>query len=175
MHKYPLGKSVDGRITKVGESAQQKGVSLPVALVMFTASMRRVVRFTRMFCFHSLGRAILTDRYPQIVEPGKMDGPVLTGRKLAGVGVKTLMRLEYWLYQKMTAVRPDVVLRLNVDLETAIKRKPDHRPASLEKKIEAVPKLSFNGAPIVDLDSTEPLENVLEQAREVVAAVMRCY
>ncbi len=85
------------------------------------------------------------------------------------------MHLEFWLYKKMAAVRPDVVLRLNVDLETAIQRKPDHRVASLEKKINVVPKLSFNGAPIVDIDSTQPLEKVLEQSRAVVAAVMNCY
>lgn len=175
MHKYPLGKRVDNRISEVGESAQQKGVSFPVALVMFTASMRRVLRFTRMFFLHCMGRAILTDRYPQIAELRVMDGPILTGRRLTDVGAKMLMRLEFWLYKRMAALRPDVVLRLNVDLETAVRRKPDHRVASLEKKINAVPKLSFNGAPIVDLDSTEPLEKVLEQAREVVSAIMDCY
>jgi thymidylate kinase len=175
MRQNPLGKKVDGRITKVGASARQKGISTPVALVMFLASMRRVVRFTRMRCFHKMGRAILTDRYPQVVEPGEMDGPHLTGRHLTGGGAKLLMRLEYWLYKKMAETRPDLVLRLNVDLETALKRKPDHRAASLEKKINVVPKLSFNGAPIVDIDSTEPLEKVLEHAREAVGAVMKCY
>ncbi len=86
-----------------------------------------------------------------------------------------LMHVEFWLYKKMAAVTPDVVLRLNVDLETAIRRKPDHIPASLEKKINVVPKLSFNGAPIVDIDSTQPLEVVLEQSRAVVSAVMKNY
>lgn len=86
-----------------------------------------------------------------------------------------LMHLEFWLYERMTALRPDVVLRLNVDLETAARRKPDHRISSLEKKIQVVPKLSFNGAPIIDLDSREPLEKVLEQSREVVGAIMDCY
>lgn len=128
-----------------------------------------------MSVLRCMGRAILTDRYPQIVEPGEMDGPHLTGRHLLGFGAKVLMRTEFWLYKKMAAVRPDVVLRLNVDLETALQRKPDHKAVSLEKKIKVVPKLSFNGAPIVDIDSTEPLEKVLEQAREAVNAVMKCY
>ncbi len=175
MRKSPLGKKVDGRISKVGASARLKGISFPVALVMFIASMRRVIRFTRMCVFRGMGRAILTDRYPQIVEPGEMDGPHLTGRKLTDVGARILMRLESWLYKKMASVAPDVVLRLNVDLETAIRRKPDHIPASLEKKINVVPKLSFNGAPIVDIDSTQPLEKVLEQSRAVVSAVMKNY
>ncbi|NWC08949.1 nucleoside triphosphate hydrolase [Pseudomonas agarici] len=175
MRKNPLGKKVDSRISKVGASARKKGISFPVALVMFIASMRRVIRFTRMCFFRGMGRAILTDRYPQTVEPGEMDGPHLTGRKLTDGGAKMLMHVEFWLYKKMAAVTPDVVLRLNVDLETAIRRKPDHIPASLEKKINVVPKLSFNGAPIVDIDSTQPLEVVLEQSRAVVSAVMKNY
>ena len=166
---------MDGHIRSVGMSARQNGMSFPVALVMFVASMRRVVRFARMLFLHCMGRTILTDRYPQIAEPRAMDGPLLTGRKFSDVGAKMLMHLELWLYTKMTAVRPDVVLRLNVDLETAVQRKPDHQASSLEKKIRVVPKLTFNGAPIVDLDSREPLEKVLEQSREVVGAIMDCY
>jgi thymidylate kinase len=104
-----------------------------------------------------------------------MDGPHLTNRFLSDSFAKGLMRLEFWLYKKMTSVRPDVVLRLNVDLETAFARKPDHRYEALAKKIAIVPTLSFNGAPIIDIDSTQPLEQVLEQAREAVAAVMECY
>lgn len=175
MRKNAFGKKIDGRITKVGASARQKGISGPVALVMFLASMRRVVRFTRMSVYRAFGHAILTDRYPQIVVPGEMDGPHLTNRFLSDAGARMLMRLEFWLYKKMTGVRPDLVLRLNVDLETAFKRKPDHRYEALEKKISIVPTLSYNGAPIVDIDSTEPLETVLEQARAAVAAVMDCY
>lgn len=72
MRKHPLGSKVDSRITKVGASSRQKGISFGVALVMFTASMRRVVRFTRMSVLRCMGRAILTDRYPQIVEPGEI-------------------------------------------------------------------------------------------------------
>jgi thymidylate kinase len=175
MRKHAFGKKVDSRITKVGASARQKGISGPVAFVMFIASMRRVVRFTRMSVYRAMGHAIVTDRYPQIVEPGEMDGPHLTNRYLSDFGARMLMHLELWLYKKMTAVRPDVVLRLNVDLETAFSRKPDHRYEALQKKIGIVPKLSFNGAPIIDIDSTQPLEKVIEQAREAVGAVMDCY
>lgn len=175
MRKHGLGKKIDHRITQVGASARVRGISGPVALVMFIASMRRVVRFTKMSAYRLMGRAILTDRYPQIVEPGEMDGPHLANRHLSDVGAKILMHVELWLYKKMAAVRPDVVIRLNVDLETAMQRKPDHRRESLEKKIGVVHKLSFNNAPIIDIDSTMPLDKVLEQARDVIDAVMSSY
>ncbi len=173
--RSPLGEKVDERIRKVSVSARQNGISFPVALVMFIASMRRVVRFAKMAIFHLRGRAILTDRYPQVAVSETMDGPLLHGRELTDAGARTLMYLEFWLYQQMARLKPDVVLRLNVDLATAIQRKPDHRPEALEKKIRAVPLLTFNGAPIVELDAGAPLETVLAQAMATVKTVMDSY
>ena len=73
----------------------------------------------------------------------------------------------------MEGYPPDIVIRLNVDLATAMARKPDHRPASLAAKIHDVPRLTFNGARIVDLDATQPLDGVIEQAKAAIAAVLR--
>ena len=175
MRKYAVGQKVDSKIKKVGASARQKGLSFPVAFVMFMVSMRRVFRFSKMCIYHILGRAVLTDRYPQVAVAKIMDGPLLPGRELADRGAKLLMKIESWLYNKMLSIQPDLVIRLNVSLETAIERKPDHGILSLGRKIEAVPLLSFNGAPIVDLDSEEPLNQVVEQAKQAVSLVMNRY
>jgi len=63
------------------------------------------------------------------------------------------------------------VIRLKVDLATAIARKPDHRATSLETKINDLARLDFGGAPIVDIDATEPLDRVLDQARRAIAGL----
>jgi len=65
-----------------------------------------------------------------------------------------------------------VVIRLNVDLETAYKRKPDHRYASLATKIALVPQLEYQGSPIIDLDSTQPLDTVIDQAKHAINACL---
>jgi hypothetical protein len=72
----------------------------------------------------------------------------------------------------MTSYRPNLVIRLNVDLDTACARKPDHVRRKLQKKIEVVPLLKFNGAPIVEIDSIQPLEQVLAEAREAVTCFL---
>ena len=72
----------------------------------------------------------------------------------------------------MEGFAPDLVLRLNVDLATALARKPDHRPSSLATKIEQVPLLTFGAAPIVDLDATRPLAEVIAQAQAAIAPVL---
>ncbi|BCK77391.1 hypothetical protein AA0242T_2825 [Acetobacter aceti NRIC 0242] len=168
-----VGKRADRRIIKVTSSARQnRRIRFFPALVMFALSMRRVIRFRRMLRLHRQGVCILTDRYPQVAVPGPMDGPSLTFSPRNSAVVQFLTIQERGLYDWMASTVPDLVIRLNVDLETAVSRKPDHRLTSLERKIADVPKLSFNGAPILDLDATEPLNVVLEKAKNAITEAL---
>ncbi|MCH4091060.1 nucleoside triphosphate hydrolase [Acetobacter sp.] len=161
-----VGRKADRRIVRVTSSARQnRRIGFVPAVVMFALSMRRVIRFRRMLRLHRQGVCILTDRYPQVAVPGPMDGPSLTFSARNSAVVQFLTMQERGLYDWMASIVPDLVIRLNVDIETAIARKPDHRQTSLERKIADVPRLSFNGAPILDLDATEPLAVVLEKAK----------
>ncbi len=72
-------------------------------------------------------------------------------------------------FQRMTRYRPDLVIRLNVDLDTACRRKPDHRRELLRAKIAVTPRLSYKGAPIVDIDANRPLAEVLIAVKAAVA------
>ena len=119
------------------------------------------------------GTAILTDRFPQNVVSGPMDGPGLKPSPRNSPAVQRLTRLEHRLYGWMASHRPDLVIRLNVDLETALARKPDHRPASLQRKIRDLGAISFNGAPILDLDSTDPLATVIARAQAAIVETLR--
>ncbi len=141
------------------------------AVAIFLLTLRRWWRFQKMMELRRSGVAIVADRYPQIaVLQMKIDGPGLADFQGGNAFIRFLARREKALYAYMTSYRPDLVIRLNVDLETAYARKPDHRYESLARKIAAVPQLSYRGAPIVDLDSREPLEQVIAQAKEAVEA-----
>lgn len=172
--RWPLigGKLDRGIARKAGTAREVKGLGVFTAGIIYAFSMRRVRRFRRMLAARRRGVAILADRFPQTAVPGPMDGlglASLTGH----AGIQGLLaRRERAHYDWMERHPPDLVLRLNVDLATALARKPDHRPSSLEAKIADVPRLTFNGAPIVDLDSTCPLDEVIERAK---AAVRRAF
>lgn len=141
------------------------------AVAIFLLTLRRWWRFQKMMELRRSGVAIVADRYPQIAVPQmKIDGPGLADFHGGNALIRFLARREKALYAYMTSYRPDLVIRLNVDLETAYARKPDHRYESLARKIAAVPQLSYRGAPIVDLDSREPLEQIIAQAKEAVEA-----
>ncbi|MFT8736571.1 MAG: nucleoside triphosphate hydrolase [Zymomonas mobilis] len=171
-----VGKKLDKQvIARSSKARDEKGAGAAVSAIIFILSMRRVFRFMRMQRLHRKGFTILTDRYPQAVVPGPMDGPGLVARSPKGMIARFLTRQEQALYNWMASYPPDIVIRLNVDLGTALKRKPDHRPASLERKVRDVPRLTFNGAPILDLDSTEPLDQVIRKAKEAILATIARY
>ena len=171
--RWPLvGAKLDRGIARTaGKAGTEKGPGAVAALVIYLFSMRRVRRFRRMLAARRRGIAILADRFPQTEVPGPMDGLGLARAK-AGGWRGLLARRERAQYEWMERYRPDLVIRLNVDLATALARKPDHRPSSLRTKIDDVARLTFGGAPIVDLDSTRPLDEVIEQAKAAIRAVL---
>lgn len=165
--RWPLvGGRLDKTIVKQAGGAKNGAPTAFTATIIYAFSMRRVRRFKKMLRARARGVAILADRFPQTAVPGPMDG---LGLAKAGAGLPgRLARRERAQYQWMEQYRPDLVLRLNVDLPTALARKPDHRPSSLATKIADVPRLTFNGARIVDLDSTQPLDQVIDQAKAAI-------
>lgn len=172
--RWPLiGKQLDRNIaTRADIASSEKRPNLVTVLITYAFSMRRVRRFRRLLADRAEGLAILTDRFPQLGVPGPMDGlaltPVAHRRGLYGF----LARRERENYAWMGSHHPDLVIRLNVDLETALARKPDHRPSTLARKIHDVPLLSFGGAPILDLDSSHPLEEIIAEAQRAIAPII---
>lgn len=172
--RWPLvGRRLDATILrKAGAGPGAEGPDTLGALVIFAVSMRRVRRFRRMLADRRRGLAIIADRFPQAAVPGPMDGPGL-GRAGPGWLPQALARRERAHYAWMAAFAPDLVIRLNVDLATALARKPDHRPSSLQIKIADVPRLTFGSAPVADIDATLPLAEVIAAAKAAVAAAIR--
>jgi thymidylate kinase len=167
-----LGGKLDKSIHAKAQKAQtDKGPGVLAAMVIYMFSMRRVRRFGRMMKLWEGGHAIIADRFPQLGVPGPMDGLGLAGAGGGGGGgglVGWLARSERRRYAAMVVNAPDLVLRLNVSLEVALARKTDHRASSLARKVADVPRLTFEGAPIVEIDADLPLEQVLAQARAAI-------
>ena len=172
----PLGGAIVERIASAkAKQARDKKQSIPgviTAIVIYGFSFFRLQRFKKMLDRRRHGVIIVTDRYPQVEVPGFYDGPGLSAAKANGWMVKWLQRRERKKYEWMAAHRPDLVIRLNVDLPTAFARKPDHEIEMLRDKIEATPKLNFGGAPIWDIDSNLPLDKVVAEARKAIAKRM---
>jgi len=167
-----LGGRMETTLYQKAKAADtEKGPGLPAALVIYAFTLRRARRFRRMMRLRRTGAAIIADRFPQVEAPGPMDGPGLSKARPTGL-VGWLARRERCLFDAMVAQRPDLVIRLNVSLPVAMARKPDHRAASLARKIDTLPLLRFQGAPIIDIDADQPLALVVRQAQAAIARLL---
>ena len=169
------GATAEHFLQKKATQARDRNNRIPgvgTAIVIFAFSQFRIRRFKRMMALRRKGIIIVTDRYPQIDVPGFYDGPGLSAARAEGWLIGWLARRERRQYEWMASYLPNLVIRLNVDLETAFARKPDHKYESLRQKVEATPHLRFGGAPIIDIDSRLPLDEVLTIARQAIADKM---
>jgi hypothetical protein len=142
------------------------------ALVMHAFTLRRLRRYRRMLALRRQGQIIIADRYPQLDFPSASDGPDMTVDAQGSRFVCWLARRELSHFEWMTSYKPDLVIRLNVDLDTAFARKPDHPREALERKLEVIPRLTFGGAPIAEIDASQPLEAVLTAAKAAVSRTL---
>jgi hypothetical protein len=130
------------------------------------AQLLRVIRLSRR------GVKVIADRYPQVEVPGfHYDGPGLTVHRTDNWLVRKFARQEQKMYEWMAGQKPALVIRLTIDVDTALHRKPDHDIVELRDKISVMPRLTFNGAQLCDIDSTIPYAQVLEAALQAINQV----
>jgi thymidylate kinase len=72
----------------------------------------------------------------------------------------------------MVSHLPTLVIRLNIDADTAFSRKPDHNLSLLKQKVQATSLLRFNNAKIIDVDASQPLERVQAICAQLVGQLL---
>lgn len=155
-----------------GDAEKSAAPDAATALVIHLLSRWRRHKFRRMLALNRRGVVVIADRYPQAEVPGfYFDGPGLAAGEARTAFVRWLAARERRLYEDMARHVPAVLLRLNVDAETAHRRKPDHKLAMLRDKVSVIPTLGFNGARIVDLDGQAPYAEVLRAALTAVRGI----
>ncbi|HGL6801301.1 TPA: dTMP kinase [Citrobacter amalonaticus] len=144
------------------------------ALVIFLLSCWRAYKFRSMLIQSRQGTLFIVDRYPQAEVPGfRFDGPQLAKTAGGNRWVRLLKARELQLYQWMASWRPLLLIRLDIDEETAFSRKPDHPLAVLHEKIAVTPHLTFNGAPILELNGRESADKILTESLRSIQTSLR--
>ena len=168
-----MGRLLKKKINHNRISVSQSHYSPLTALVLMAFVVRRLLRFRRMLKLRRRGNIILADRYPQTEIHSAYDGLVLPAEATASPLVNRLAGLEKSAFRWMTGCRPDLVIKLNVSLDVACARKPDHRRTSLANKIAITPQLNFNCSQVANIDADLPLDEVLSAVFSVVTEFMQ--
>jgi hypothetical protein len=163
-----IGPAFGRYLLRKAERAHNKESSQPdtlTAIVIFLLSLWRVHKFRRMLKLAHRGVLVITDRYPQAEVTGfYFDGTGLNDKNAQTWLARLLLKREKRLYTWMARHRPTLLIRLNIDAETAHARKPDHKLAMLREKVRVIPTLQFNGATILNLNGCDPYPQVLAAA-----------
>jgi len=171
----PLIGAPFGRYLRAKASQVHQRSSAPpgafTALVIYLLSCWRAYKFKRMLVRTEQGYLLVTDRFPQAEVAGfSFDGPQLAKTVGGNWWVRTLRKREKEMYQWMASYPPMLLIRLDIDAETAHLRKPDHTLQALREKIEVIPHLAFNGAVICDLNAHNPKDDVFIESLRVINA-----
>jgi len=174
--RLPLvGVWLERRLAAKAAHAQHMKNKLPGiwgALIMYGLSHWRAAHLRRVCRLARSGVLVITDRYPQAEIVGfRYDGPGLGIERSTHWLVHKLAEREQRLYERLATIRPALVIRLDIDIETSYARKPDHNRDELRDKIDVMARLRFNGATIVDIDARAPLAVVLENALRAIITV----
>ena len=105
------------------------------------------------------GAIVISDRWPQVLQPGLLDGPRnMPQRPGLALG---LWRIEQALYRRMAAYRPDQVIHLVSDFETSSARKPGDidRPA-FERRVKLMEAMRARDPATAVVDARDSLDEV---------------
>jgi thymidylate kinase len=167
-----------GALTRPKRTAAQPPPPTGIRLLGKLLWVLSLVRERRRWAFQvrsarSLGFVVLSDRLPQTQFAGLNDGPRYTEWLDAPSWLRRCVaRAEQASFREAELVPPDVVIRLNVPVEVAARRKPDTPADQLGRKVEIVSQLQFPAVTrVIEIDGALPLEQVL---REVKAALWAC-
>jgi len=144
--------------------------AVPRVLYALVLSREKRGRLRKAARARNLGMVVVCDRYPQNQVMGFNDGPLLSHLLAHRFAiVRSLARWESRPYGAAETSPPDLVIKLHVTPETALRRKPDMDEAEVLRRVQAVRMLQYSpSAHTVDIDADQPLEVVLSQVKRSI-------
>lgn len=144
-----------------------------IVLWSLILAKEKLDKVQKAFRARNRGMVVIADRYPQNQIKGYNDGPLLDDLKnLSGLW-NYAYRREVRIFNKMLMLQPDLVIKLDVTLDTALERKKDTPPDMLQRKIKAVQHLNFSPqTKVMTIDGTVPLKQVSLEVKQAVWACL---
>lgn len=135
-----------------------------------TLAMEKRGKLKNAWKARNQGQIVICDRYPQAQLMGFNDGPLLSHWQNHKSQLKrSISRWEIKPYRWADRNPPDLVVRLNVDLETAKKRDPEMSRDFLKRRIDAVRSFTFGPrTPVIEIDATRPIEAVVLNVKNAI-------
>lgn len=147
--KLPRQRKERGKYHQLGSALWR----LIIAVQRY-AAIRKVVRLA------GSGAIVITDRWPQNLEFGMLDGPSVPPpikMRLAFF----MWRIERSFYRRMEQFKPTLTIHLDADFATSFARKPgDIEEVDFERRLALMQEMRRRDPEIVIVDSRQAMEQV---------------
>ena len=156
-------------LKKDRKAGKASGVPWYYAAWMLVCTSDKEKNLQRAIAAKANGSLVLSDRWPQRQVPAVCDGPRIAGmEELTGLARLAALR-EARLFDRATAVKPDLIVRLTVSPEVAMKRKPGEftREESAEGS-RLLASITWDGIRVVDVDADAPMDQVDHAIRSAI-------
>lgn len=171
----PFIVNVLKRLTgRTGKSTIVRGwlCSLCNSLIFLFVSINNLKNMRKFVKQKKYGVICITDRYPQKESPDMNNGPKI-GKYVSeypeSLLFKFLQKAELRNISKVSDIIPDLIIRLNVTVPTSMKRHPEQtNPGYFQYKLDALNRITFNNAEIVDINSEQEYENEMIEVKKAI-------
>lgn len=130
------------------------------AIWRLMVAIQRLVNLRRALAMAASGALVICDRWPQMIEPGLLDGPAIpppANRRLAGL----FSRAEYAIYRRMERHRPALTIHLDCDYATSHARKPgDIKEGDFLRRLDLMQRMRDRDPEVVIVNARQELDAV---------------
>jgi len=172
-----IGLQLEKYLAAKATRAQDMKKKVPgtgTAIIMHLLTIWRMAHLHKVKRLSRKGILVIADRYPQAEIAGfHYDGPGITAVPTDNWVLRTIAVREQKFYNSMAKLKPELIIRLNVDAEIAHARKPDHDIDELRDKSAIMPRLNYNSAHIHDIDASITYPEVLKSALKAINDVIK--
>lgn len=164
-----FGKSVEKM--KNHRTLKSRVYSVAKVIWAITLAMEKMKKLREMTKARNRGMLVITDRYPQIVVLGYNDGPLLAKYLESNNSFfRRIAQWEYKIYERSTFNPPDLLIKLVVPTDIAIRRKPEMTVEEIEKKKAAVRAVNVSRS--VEVDTSVNLKRSLGEIMSCIWEVI---
>ncbi|MBD5448757.1 MAG: hypothetical protein HDR28_01080 [Lachnospiraceae bacterium] len=116
------------------------------------------------------GGIAVCDRYPQTQFKGIYDGPKIQALQLCNDSAwgRVFMRREEKNIAKVENKKIDVLFKLMIPAEVALKRSPGHMLREVKRKAQITEKLQFSECDVYEIDATQPFEEEILEIKGII-------
>lgn len=134
--------------------------AIPAAAWRLVVALQRYLGVRKAIRLAASGAIVITDRWPQNVEPGILDGPSVPGPSTTGLR-RLLSSMEMDIYRRMERFKPSLTIHLVCDFETSHARKPDDiSRAAFERRLSLMQDMRERDSGIVVVDGGQSMDEV---------------